>query len=194
MAKNDFESAVKKAIDEVLEDFKPAMEEAVNNAVMTAQKDFLHEAFYCLEEYYSNYDTERYARTDTLQYAFLPYAKVRFLKDRVKGSVGVQYSPEALMAHMPPPTTKLNGKISHTGYYGSSKYQPVDAWWVIDNYLKGIHPVTNGGTTSKTSVYYEIYDDVSPDQKMKKFERQYMKTFNENVSTELIKQIIKKIK
>lgn len=194
MAKNDFESAVKKAIDEILENFKPAMEEAVNNAVMTAEKDFLQEAFYCLEEYYSNYDTERYSRTDTLQYAFLPYAKVRFLKDRVKGSVGVRYSPEELAMHMPPPTTKLSGEISHTGYYGSSKYQPVDAWWVIDNYLKGVHPVTNGGITTQTSRYYEIYDDISPDQKMKKFERQYVKTFNENVSTELIKQIIKKIK
>ena len=200
MANNDnnLDKALSDAIDDLLTDYKGAMKKAIKFAAEQAGKDLMAKAKTCLQEYYDNYDpTEQYERTHTLQYAFLPYFKVDYGDDKVVGKVGVEYSPSMLEQMMPPPTyyTGRDGeqKIRHEGYYGSSNYQPVDANWVLDNYLRGIHPVTNGGSTPETAIYYEVFDTKSPDQKMKEFIKSYDKTFDENVLLGLLGQIAKKM-
>lgn len=196
MAKNNknLDSAISNAVDDLLKDYKSAMKEAIKFASKQAEKDFMAKAKSCLQEYYDNYSPNRYDRTETLQYAFLPYANIKYGKDKVVGAVGVQYDTAALEVYIGDPEYSKNGKIKHTGYYGSSNYQPVDSWWVLDNYLRGIHPITNGGTTSETSIYYEIIDEKSPNQKMNEFIESYEKTFDENVLFGLLGQIAKKIK
>lgn len=200
MAKNDknLDKALSDAIDDLLTDYRGAMKEAIKFAAEQAGKDLMAKAKTCLQEYYDNYDpTEQYERTHTLQYAFLPYFKVDYGEDKVVGKVGVEYSPSMLEQMMPSPTYYTgrdgNKKIRHEGYYGSSNYQPVDANWVLDNYLRGIHPTTNGGSTPETAIYYEIFDAKSPDQKMKEFIKSYDKTFDENVLLGLLGQIAKKM-
>lgn len=195
----DFDDAVSNAIDDLLKDYKFAMRNAIEFAADRAQEDIMKKAKTCLQEYYDNYDpTKRYHRTETLQYAFMPYSKIKYNKDSIRGQVGVEYDPEMLEFFMDDPVYKIGAdgieRISHTGYYGSSKYQPVDAWWVIDNYLRGVHPSTNGGTTPETTVYFEILDAESPNKKMKKFIKNYEKTFDENVLLGLLGQIAQKIK
>ena len=200
MAKNDknLDKALSDAIDDLLKDYRSAMKEAIKFAAEQAGKDLMTKAKTCLQEYYDSYDpTERYERTNTLQYAFLPYHKVDYNEDKVVGKVGVEYSPTMLEQMMPSPSyyTGRDGtqKIRHEGYYGSSNYQPVDAAWVLDNYLRGVHPYTNGGNTSEDTIYYEIYDAKSPNQKMDDFIKNYDKTFDENVLLGLLGQIAKKI-
>ena len=200
MAKNDknLDEALSDAIDDILKDYKSAMKKAIEFAAKEAGKDLMKKAKTCLEEYYDNYDpTERYERTNTLQYAFLPYSKIDYEEDRVVGKVGVEYSPTMLEQMMPSPVYYRgrdgSQKIRHEGYYGSSNYQPVDATWVINNYLRGVHPITNGGSTSDTVIYYEIFDAKSPNQKMDEFIKSYDKTFDENVLLGLLGQISKKM-
>lgn len=195
MAKNDknLDKALSNAIDDLLKDYRGAMKEAIKFAAEQAGKDLMTKAKTCLQEYYDSYDpTERYERTNTLQYAFLPYSNITYGDDKVVGKVGVEYSSTMLEQMMPPPVyyTGKDGtqKIRHEGYYGSSNYQPVDVVWVLDNYLKGIHPVTDGGTN-----YYEVFDEKSPNQKMNDFIKDYDKTFDENVLLGLLGQIAKKM-
>lgn len=199
-AKNDkaLDAALSGAIDELLKDCRSAMREAVRFAAERARDDFMQKAKTCLQEYYDNYDpTEQYARTESLQYSFLPCFDIDDSGDKITGSVGVEYSASMLEQMIPPPVyyQGRNGerKIKHVGYYGSSKYQPVDASWVIDNYLKGIHPATNGGITPEAAVYYEILDSKSPNQKMEKYIKKYAKIFDENVLISLLAQIAKKM-
>lgn len=190
MAKSNtsMDKALSKAVDDILKDYKSAMKSAVRFAVKQAEKDFMDKAHSCLQEYYDNFEPNRYDRTDTLQYAFLPYLDVTYGTNKIVGSVGVEYSAEMLAQMMPPPEYSKSGKLKHTGYYGSSKYQPVDTSWVIDNYLRGVHPYTVGG------VYYEVFDNKSPDEKMNDFIAEYAKTFDENVLFGLLTQVAKKMK
>lgn len=190
MAKNNksLDKALSKAVDDILKDYKAAMKEAVQFAAKQAEKDMMNKAKSCLEEYYE-FDPNRYDRTETLQYAFLPYSEITYGSDKITGSVGVEYSAEMLEQMMPPPEYSKTGRLKHTGYYGSAKYQPVDTWWVIDNYLRGIHPYTDGGTE-----YYEIFDDESPNDKMNKFINKYAETFDQNVLAGLLTQVAKKMK
>lgn len=189
------DEAISSAVDEVLKDFKSSMKEAVNFAVVQGRVDFMNKARSCLSEYYDYFEPNIYERTENLQYAFLPYStKLKCSNDKITGTLGVEYSPEALAANMGNPEFYTNGKRKHTGYYGSEKHNPVDATWVIDNYLKGIHPITNGGFTAESSIYAEVFDPISPNEKMEAFRDGYGETFNKNVLVGLMGQIAKKIK
>lgn len=191
MAKNNksLDKTLGKAVDDILKDYKSAMKDAVKFAAKQAEKDFMDKAHSCLQEYYDNFDPNRYDRTETLQYAFLPYKSITYGSDKITGSVGVEYSAEMLEQMMPSLVYSKTGKLKHSGYYGSAKYQPVDASWVIDNYLRGIHPYTDGGTD-----YYEIFDAQSPNDKMNEFIKNYAETFDQNVLTGLLAQVAKKMK
>lgn len=192
----NFDAAVSGATEDLSKKYKNAMKEAVKVAAKQAEIDLMNKAKSCLEEYYDNYEPNRYDRTETLQYAFLPYSKIKFSEDKISGSVGVEYSADVLAQFIDDPVYYIGvdgiPKIRHAGYYGSSNYQPVDAWWVLSNYLRGVHPATNGATTSEYTVYYEIRDDKSPNKKMREFIKSYDQTFDENVLIELLAQIFKK--
>lgn len=195
----DWDKALSDALDDVLKDWKSSLGVAVEYAVKEAKQDYEEKAHSCLQEYYDYYDpTKRYTRTETLQHAFLPYMTIKYKKDKIEGEVGIEYSPELLEQFIGEPKTFKDKdgitKISHTGYYGSQKHQPVDAWWVIDNYLRGVHPVTNGGYTPETSVYHEEIDPISPNEKMEAFRVTYGKNFDENILLGLLAQVSKKIK
>lgn len=189
MAKNSksLDKALSKAVDEILKDYKSAMTEAVRYAVKQAERDFMNRAYSCLEEYYNNFEPDVYERTETLRYAFLPYSNVKYGKDKITGQVGVEYSADMLEQMMPAPVYSMTGQIKHKGYYGSEKHQPVDAWWVLENYLLGLHP--DGGDDRESF----IVDDKSPNEKMNEFIEQYAATWDENVLAGLLAQVAKKM-
>ena len=194
MAKNDknFDLALSNAIDEVLKDYKGAMKEAVSSAVKEAQRDFMKRAEGCLYEYYASFSPNIYDRTRTLRHAFLPYLSINEDDDKISGSVGVQYDAAVLEQYIEDPVVYIGRdgipKIKHVGYYGSAKHQPVDAWWVLDNYLNGIHP---DGSDEEENY---IVDYKSPNQKMNEYKEAYAKTFDENVFFGLLRQVAKKMK
>ena len=194
MANNDkeFDLAFSNAIDEVLKDWEASMKEAVNSAVQEAQTDFMKKSLNCLQEYYSSHNPDVYDRTNTLRHAFLPYLDIDEKKDRIVGSVGVQYDASILEQYIGEPVMYMGRdgipRIKHVGYYGSAKHQPVDAWWVLDNYLNGIHP---DGSENEEDY---IVDYKSPNQKMNEYQKSYAKTFDKNVLFGLLRQVAQKMK
>lgn len=136
-----------KAIDELLENYESVIKDAVVYATDRVCEDVYRHAMSCLESYYESYIPNSYDRTDRLWQAILPYAE----QPRKHGGywwsvVGVEYD-----------SSKLDGI-----YRGSNKYGSPDGSWVLENYLKGIHPATNGATIPEFVEYYEITDDSIP--------------------------------
>lgn len=217
MAKKNksLDEALEKAVEDLLKDEKKAMKKAIKFAVKAAQTDLMAKADSCLMEYYSEYSPSRYKRTDSLRQSFLPYEKVVTKGDVVEGSVGVQYSASKLQEYIemeqPGSWEREDGSL-HGGYYGSRNYQPVDAAWVISNYLEGIHPTTqniyaeddfitytvNGKERKQKmligSTYVPIKVGPSANEKMEKFIDEYDKTFDENLLLGLMAQLAAQIK
>lgn len=148
--------SIDEAIDKIIENYSKNIKGAVEYASNKAVEDIYKYAFNCLDMYYANYEPNIYNRTDHLGDAILPYAeKIKQTKKHITSTVGVQYDP-----------TPLEGI-----YYGSKKYNPADGQWILENYLKGVHPATNGGRTPETTVYYEIVDEASPYSLMEEYLR-----------------------
>ena len=165
--------SIDEAINKIIENYSVNIKGAMEYASDKAVEDIYKYAFNCLDRYYENYDPVRYDRTDHLGDAILPYAeKIKQTKKQITSTVGVQYDP-----------TPLEGI-----YYGSKQYSPTDGWWVLENYLKGVHPATNGGRTPETAVYYEIVDAVSPYNLMDEYLRTTAMT---KFQTNLIEYLIR---
>ena len=143
MARNA--KTIDEAIDEVLDRYEDIIEDAMNVAARATRKKVHKYALSCLQAYYDNYpqdgDEMSYQRTFYLHNAILPTSsKARKNSKEVSVSVGVAYDP-----------TVLDGV-----YDGSKKYGHPDGEWILDNYLKGIHPATNGSADPTKVKYYEI--------------------------------------
>ena len=175
MAKgNDLNTAIK----ELKKNYKQVLKEAVQYATEEAQKDVYTRALTCLEEYYASYDPSSYDRSDSLRHAFLPYMNVESNNDYIISTVGIEYNAGVLEAY------------AGSSYDASRKYGRVDASWVIDNYLDGIHPTTDGSSIAGEAVYLEIVDQISPTQKMDNYLENYADKFADNVYSYLAAYIM----
>ena len=173
---------LEQAIDELVKNYESALQKAVEYASDEAVKDIYKYSMTCLEEYYENYNPSRYNRTDSLWHAILPYSENHNNGKEIISRVGVEYNPFIL-------ETYING---NPAYIGSSVYGQVDAWYVLDNYLAGIHPATNGSSNPDEVFYYENIDAESPTDKMEKYLNHYASTtFNNNILISFAKQISK---
>lgn len=169
MANNTIEHAINK----LFENYKKAMTIAVQEAANKATTDIYDHALTCLEEYYLSHDPTIYHRTYTLQNAFLPYQETIDNGTSINVLAGVEYD-----------SSRLEGQ-----YYGSRKHSPVDGAWVLDNYLRGVHPATDGG--GMNAIYYEIQDPVSPTQMMQSYLESYIKNdFYNNLMLSLARQAL----
>ena len=166
-----------KAIDKLFKDYEIALTKAMRYSSEIAREDINFKAKWCLYEYYENYEPSVYERTGRLEDAFVPYMKV----GRLKGGAGI-----GAVVGMGYDASKLEGV-----YSGSQKWTPVDGSWVLENYLQGIHPTTDGSILPGAE-YIPIYDSVSPDTKMEKYLNDYVKTFNENVLVSFAKQLMRR--
>ncbi len=173
---------IEQAIDELIKDYENAIRKAVKYASDEAVKDIYNYSITCLEEYYENYEPSRYNRTDNLWRSILPYSESVDSGKEIISRVGVEYNPFILESY-------ING---NPAYVGSNSYGQVDAWYVIDNYLEGIHPATNGSRNPDTVFYYENIDAESPTDKMEKYLNNYASTtFNNNILISFARQITK---
>ena len=101
--------------------------------------------------------------------------------DYIVSAVGVEYSAAALEAYAP------------SSYNASKKYDGrVDTSWVIDNYLDGIHPTTDGSRIAGQAIYTEIIDAISPTQKMEEYLDEYGNVFANNVYSYLAAYVLNK--
>ena len=168
------------AIDELMKNYTSALKEAVNYASGKAAEDIYKQAMNCLSEYYDNYDPTSYNRSDSLWHAIVPYCQIHDNEKEIISRVGVEYNPFML-------ETYVDG---NPAYSGSKAYDPVDSWYVVENYLEGIHPATNGSRDPDNVLYYEIRDPVSPTEKMEKYLDNYVSTtFHNNILISFAKQI-----
>ena len=177
MAKT-FEQAIDEAADEILRDYKKTFKRAAEEATEQAKKDLRANAVSCLVQYYEDYDPTSYNRTYSLMDSFVPYSNpVRENGDALICSAGVEFDPS---------------RIENT-YYGSQIYSPTDAEWVIDNFLAGIHPRTDGSSIVGGGNYEEekYRGSFVPSEEMKKYVDKYDDTFNRNFRRAVSKQILK---
>ena len=177
MAKtNDFSAAIK----ELRKNYKEVLKEAVQYATEEAKKDVYHRALTCLEEYYSNYSPTSYnPRSDSLRHSFVPYMTVKSNNTHIISTVGIEYNADVLEAY------------AGSSYKASKKYGVADASWVIDNYLDGIHPTTDGSSIPGEAVYMEVIDLISPTQKMDEYLDKYVITFRYNMYSYLAAYLMK---
>ena len=168
------------AIDELMKNYKKSMLKAAQYASEQTTEDIYERALKCLEEYYYSYtelthDPKSYERTYRLKDSFVPFTRYSLVDggNSIKCSMGVQYDYNRI-----------------SGYYnGSNKYQPTDSSWIIDNYLDGIHPTTNGARVPSEVEDIEVKDYYSPSAKMnghlsiceKKFENYMMISFFDQI-------------
>lgn len=162
-------------LQELKKDYKAVLLKAVSQATDTACKDVYKFSMSVLERYYENYMPSRYDRTDSLWRATIPIAKVEDMGDVVIGTFGVEYDPSAL-----------------DGIYdGSQKYEHPDGGWVLENYLMGIHPATNGGRTPETAIYIPFQDPIAPDTYLKRYLSMRTKKLENDVNDYLIRYVVK---
>ncbi len=170
---------IDKAIDELLKDYENIIVDAAKYATSRVCEDVYEYSMSCLDDYYENYQPTSYDRTDYLWQglAISPYAEnPRTVGGNIVSTVGVEYD-----------SSKLDNIYRSNG---SEQYQPVDGHWVLYNYLHGIHPITNGGRTSDTTVYFEVIDDEAPWDKMRKYLKNTVpERFKSNIYTYFIKQL-----
>ena len=167
-----------KAVDELFKDYKKAIKNAAEDAIGRAGKDIYTKSLSCLIEYYNEYDPSSYNRTYSLWQCFVPYTNS--VKETTSGFIcaaGVEYNPSLLEGT----------------YSGSEIYSPTDAEWVIENYLNGIHPRTDGSREVGGGNYEnEKYQGrFIPSYEMQLYLDNYRHTFEENFRTALSKQVLK---
>jgi len=161
-----------KAINELLSDYETALTKAMQDASDKALQDIWGYSFSCLEDYYDSYEPNSYWRTYSLEQAFVPYLNIEHDNDSITSTVGITYD-----------SSRLDGL-----YHGSKKYQNTDGAWILDNYLRGVHPATDGSPIPGGAFYYEIVDPVSPSEKMETYLNKYYSTFQNSVLTSFVKQ------
>lgn len=161
------------ALNELFANYEKSLTEAMKYAAQKAKDDIEWKAKSCLYEYYENYEPSIYERTDSLIESFVPYMNVTRVGLEIIADVGMGYD-----------FSRLEGV-----YSGSKKYTPVDGRWVLENYLNGIHPATDGDWIPGRARYIPFYDSVSPNVKMKEYLEKYNETFNNNVLISFAKQI-----
>ena len=182
---------LKTAMKDLEKNYKEVLKEAVQYATKEAEKDIHKKALSCLEEYYANYDPTSYTRIDGLGHAFLPYKSVKSDGSHIIGIAGVEYFSDMLDYMYQSGSEKYGAKRKANG---SLDYGRPDSAWVIDNYLDGIHPTTNGYPFAKgvsQVEYIPIYDAKSPTDKMSEYLDKYVNTFRDNVYSYLAAYVMR---
>lgn len=167
-------------LKELSKNYKAILLEAVHKATDIACEDIYKFSMSVLEQYYENYMPSRYDRTDSLHMATVPIAQVNDYGDIIESVVGVRYDPDILETY-----------AASSYYEASRKYGNVDGAWVIENFLMGIHPATNGSSNPDTVVYIPWQDARSPDEYLKKYLGLYRRKFENNVNSYLISHFVK---
>lgn len=171
------------ALNEIFANYESSLTEAMEYAAKQAKKDIQSAEESCIAAYYANYTPSSYHRTMTLFDAFaigafIPYMNVSKSGNTVVADAGIGMWP-----------------MLFDGLYddGSNQWRPVEGWWILDNYLNGIHPATDG--SSYTGAPYTPHfdgDGQSPNEKMKTYLEEYHKTFNNSLIESFAKQIARR--
>lgn len=176
------------SINELKKNYKNVLQEAVQYATEEAQKDVHAKALSCLAEYYANYDPSSYHRRDSnndLRVAFLPYKNIKSNNTHIISTVGIEYNTSLLTAYVVGSKDYGNRDVDD-----GKEIIPIEEW-IMNNYLDGIHPTTDGSSIPGQAVYTAIYDVESPTEKMDKYLENYKNTFSTNVYSYLAAYLLR---
>lgn len=181
MAKSNFEKAIDKAINKVNKKYDEAMRKAVEEAVKQGKKDLHANAVSCLLAYYDDYTPTSYNRTYQLIDCIVPYSEpIVKTNDGYECDFGIDFDENAIT------------------YNGSSEYRPADSGWIIDNFLLGLHPRTNGlrepGLPKEFYDFEFIQGAHVPQDIMAKFREDYRDVYYNNIHKNMAKYVLKNIK
>ena len=160
---------IDQAIDELLKDYENIIVDAAKYATgVVCEEAWKYSVDTILSEYYENYEPTSYDRTDYLWHAILPYAEhPRTVGGNIVSTVGVEYDSSVLDNIYTSGSTKYGAVYDDDGHI--SQYGHPDGEWVLNNYLMGIHPRTNGARNPAQVEYLPVMDDVSPWKKMEDY-------------------------
>ena len=163
------------ALNDNDKDFKKKIKKAVREATKDAVKDIHGHALSCIQDYYDEYEPTSYHRSGALKNAIVKTSSVKNHGDYIVSTAGIIFDFWALDSYVD------DIDDFNYGYGASSKYIRVDGSWVLENYLMGIHPTTNGSRIPEEVEYIPITFSPSPDQKMKDNLKDYKTTFDSNL-------------
>ena len=161
------------AIDEHDKDIRSRIVKAAKQATEDAKKDIKTHANICLAQYYDDYDPLSYERSHALKQAIVPHSHFQDNGDHLVCTAGIEFNADILKAYV--------DAQSNYAYDASQKYGRVDGDWVIENYLAGIHPTTNGSSIPDEVIYTPKQIGVPPDEKMKQHLDRYHEKFKSNL-------------
>jgi hypothetical protein len=138
-----FETQLNNAIEEVVKGYKKSARVAANFAAEKTANYIYDCELTCLQMYYDGFRPNSYQRTESLQNSFVKFSNVTPWKHGLICDMGVKFDPD-----------KLDGSYEASGKYRRNEVSdatPLNQW-IIDNYLEGRHPKTNGSSISKEAI------------------------------------------
>ena len=169
---------IDEAVEELFKDYKKALKVAAKEATEKAKEDLYKNAVSCLVLYYNDYIPSSYERTHQLINSFVKYSNpIKETKDGFECIAGVIFDANKI----------------DDAYDGSELYTPTDGQWIIDNFLAGIHPKTNGSRVVGGGNYEneKYYGDFVPSYEMQKYLDSYRYIFYNHLDFSLSKQVLK---
>lgn len=153
----------------ILKDCKSIAVEVVENAAKKTQTDIIKEADNYLQKYYSNYKPKRYKRTYQLHKAIVPIFINRTKKSKISIEVGVEYDANMLTGAYHSNSwyhktgTSWIGRDDGDFDFDSRNNGIPEPWWIMDNFLEGIHPWAQDDSESTNSLMREFFNTRLPE-------------------------------
>jgi hypothetical protein len=158
-------NSVEEAVADLKQRQRTAIRKAVSKAGNQAVDDVYKFSISCIDRYYANYIPSIYDRTGQLYNTVSPVLKLAESGDIITTTVGVKFDAGALGSH------------EHRTFWGT---QPgVDNGYedeILDDFLEGIHPMTNGSPDKGTSALM-IQDGLSTDSLLIRYLSMYQNKF-----------------
>lgn len=142
-----FEKKLNDAIEEIVNNYKKSAKVAAKFATDKVAEEIYQIELSALQQYYRLFTPNSYDRLGNpeqpadgggLVESFVKFANVKQSGDKLICTMGVRLDP-----------AKLAGFYDKQRGDGYKSYNPPDAGWIIDNYMAGLHPRTNGSPISK---------------------------------------------
>jgi hypothetical protein len=173
---------IEEAAEEVFKDCKKAAIKAAQEASKKAMDDLYAMTVSCLRTYYNEYQPTGYSRTYHLIDSFVPYVNdVKVDGDTLICSGGVEFDP-----------SRIAGIYHASQNLTGIERIPLEEW-IIDNFLAGIHPRTNGSPMPGGGEYEssKFQSDFVPGVEIQKYIDNYDETFDRNFYRAVGKQILR---
>ena len=159
MAKN-----IDDIFESIIQDSQSIVTAAFENAAKKAQADIIKESYRQLAKYYANYKPKMYKRTKRLHKAITPVFLNKSNNNEILFEVGVEYDSNKLKGFYRSNSwyhksgTEWFGREDPYFDFDSQNNGIPEPWWIMNNFLEGIHPWGQVDSESASSLMEEFFD------------------------------------